>query len=197
MWVCIISVFLRVVILLYSLTLCFSSAILISSSGVANESSRLLITPLTHYYSILHVDTLCIWCWETYPFLACFRHVFCCCLFELPLAGYHSYVFWHFLASTYSIWFFLWGKVITDPILFHLKIRLLWILKSQFHFQNQSWINTFWFFKRRSHNWCIVFISSILHQPPWSPTYVGNEPSGKPIRLGWYGDTIPVYSCQD
>ena len=41
---------------------------------------------------------------------------------------------------------------------------------------------------------CIFFTGPMLQHPTRSPTWEGNEPRGKPIRFGWDGDTIPVYS---
>ena len=46
----------------------------------------------------------------------------------------------------------------------------------------------------RSHICYIFFNGPMLHHPPWSPTWEGNEPREKSIRLVWDGDTIPVYS---
>ena len=43
----------------------------------------------------------------------------------------------------------------------------------------------------------MFLIGPMLHQPPQSPTCVGNKPRRKHIRPGWDGDTLPVYSYQE
>ena len=44
----------------------------------------------------------------------------------------------------------------------------------------------------RSHSCYIFFTGPLLHHPPRSPTWEGNEPRGKPICIGWDENTIPV-----
>ena len=41
------------------------------------------------------------------------------------------------------------------------------------------------------------FAGLMIDHPPPSPFYVGNKTGDKPIRFGWDGDTIPVYSYKE
>ena len=106
----------------YFLTPCFWSAISISS-GVANERSRLLITPLNVFSFVCgYVLHLILWNLSLFSmFSGCIVWTFSC---RLPFLCF--LIFWGL--HRLDMIFFLCGKVIIDPILFHPKIQLLWIL---------------------------------------------------------------------